>query len=56
MLILTAWPEIEKLDLDELKAAMACPIIIDGRNVFDPNTLAQKGFTYHSVGRATVHA
>ena len=56
VLILTAWPEIEKLDLDELKAAMACPIIIDGRNVFDPNTLAQKGFTYHSVGRATVHA
>jgi len=51
VLILTDWPEVKKLDLDQLKAAMKCPVIIDGRNVFDPQVAKAKGFTYHSVGR-----
>ena len=52
VLILTDWPEIRKLDLAKLKAAMKVPVIIDGRNMFDPATIRAAGFTYHSVGRS----
>lgn len=51
LLILTDWPEIRDMDLAKLKAAMKCPVVIDGRNMFDPATLRAAGFTYHSVGR-----
>lgn len=51
VLILTDWPEIRKLDLAKLKAAMKVPVIIDGRNMFDPAAMRTAGFTYHSVGR-----
>ncbi len=52
LLILTDWPEVKQLDLDKLKDAMKCPVIVDGRNVFDPAAVRAKGFTYHSIGRA----
>ncbi len=51
LLILTEWPEVKSLDLDRLKKVMKCPVIVDGRNVFDPANIRAKGFTYHSVGR-----
>lgn len=51
LLILTDWPEVKNLDLKALKAAMKCPVIIDGRNIFDPETIRNEGFTYHCVGR-----
>ena len=54
ILILTDWPEIPKLNLDDLKKKMKCPIIIDGRNIFDPVTMTKHGFTYHSIGRRPV--
>ncbi len=52
LLILTDWPEIREIDLAALKDAMQCPIVVDGRNIFDAKTMDAKGFTYHSVGRA----
>jgi UDPglucose 6-dehydrogenase len=51
LLILTDWPQVKKLDLDQLKSVMKCPVIVDGRNVFDPKVVRSKGFTYHSIGR-----
>ena len=51
VLILTDWPQVKKLDLDKLKSVMKCPVIVDGRNVFDPKTVRAMGFTYHSIGR-----
>lgn len=51
LLILTEWEEFGQLDLNKLKAAMANPIIVDGRNVFDPEKLRKLGFEYYSVGR-----
>ena len=51
LLILTEWPELQQLDLAELKKKMACPVIIDGRNVFEPATMREAGFTYISIGR-----
>jgi UDPglucose 6-dehydrogenase len=54
VLILTNWPEIGKMDLAQLKKAMRCPIIIDGRNVFPPAQMAELGFIYHSIGRQPI--
>jgi UDPglucose 6-dehydrogenase len=54
LLILTDWPEFARLDLAQLKKAMTYPIVIDGRNLYDPATMAAAGFIYSSVGRADV--
>jgi UDPglucose 6-dehydrogenase len=51
LLILTDWPQVRSLDLDKLKKVMKCAVIIDGRNMFNPDDVRAKGFTYHSVGR-----
>lgn len=54
LLVLTDWDEFRKIDLKSLHAALRYPIVIDGRNLFDPATMSQAGFTYLSVGRPTV--
>jgi UDPglucose 6-dehydrogenase len=51
LLILTDWEEFARLDLDKLHAALRYPIVIDGRNLYDPRTMTKHGFTYLSVGR-----
>jgi UDPglucose 6-dehydrogenase len=51
LVILTEWPEFAGLDLGRIKEAMANPIIIDGRNVFDPAVPRGLGFEYYSIGR-----
>jgi UDPglucose 6-dehydrogenase len=51
LLILTDWEEFARLDLDKLHAALRYPIVIDGRNLYDPKTMTKHGFTYLSVGR-----
>jgi len=55
LLILTDWREFAELDLHRLHATMRYPIVIDGRNLYDPPTMAEHGFTYMSVGRAAAH-
>ena len=51
LLILNDWAEFADLDLERLHSALRFPIIIDGRNLYDPATMNQKGFSYLSVGR-----
>jgi UDPglucose 6-dehydrogenase len=51
VLILTEWPEVKNINLDQLKSVMRCPVIVDGRNIFDPKEMRKRGFTYHCVGR-----
>lgn len=51
LLILTEWEEFATLDLPQLRAEMKYPIVIDGRNLYDPEVMAAAGFTYYSVGR-----
>jgi UDPglucose 6-dehydrogenase len=53
LLILTEWEEFGALDLKRLKAELKYPIVIDGRNLYDPELMAASGFTYYSVGRAS---
>jgi UDPglucose 6-dehydrogenase len=51
LVIATEWSNFTSLDLEELKSAMAEPVIIDGRNIYDPHKMKQMGFTYRSIGR-----
>ena len=51
LLVLTDWPQVKSIDLAKLKEAMNVPVVVDGRNVFDPKAIRALGFTYHSVGR-----
>jgi UDPglucose 6-dehydrogenase len=51
LLILTEWEEFASLDLDRLQQELKYPIVIDGRNLYDPELMAGRGFTYYSVGR-----
>ncbi len=51
LLIVTEWEEFKDLDLKKIKEVMANPIIVDGRNIFDPERVRSLGFEYYSVGR-----
>jgi UDPglucose 6-dehydrogenase len=51
LVLCTEWDEFRDLDLKKLRAAMAQPIVLDGRNVFDPKRMEELGFVYKSVGR-----
>lgn len=52
LLLLTAWPDYWSPDYSELHQRMREPVIIDGRNVYDPQLLQDLGFTYYGVGRS----
>lgn len=52
LLILTEWEEFATLDLRRLNSKLRYPIVIDGRNLYNPETMAAHGFSYYSVGRA----
>ena len=55
LLILTEWEEFGNLDLNRLRQELKYPIVIDGRNLYDPEVMSAEGFTYYSVGRAASH-
>jgi UDPglucose 6-dehydrogenase len=55
LLVLTDWSEFARLDLKRLSSMMRYPIVVDGRNLFDPVVMQQNGFTYISVGRPAVY-
>lgn len=52
--VCTEWPEFTALDLPRVYKEMARPLIVDGRNVFDPQVMADIGFTYVPTGRPAV--
>jgi UDPglucose 6-dehydrogenase len=54
LIIATEWAEFANVDLAIVKENMTTPIVFDGRNLFDPQTMAKLGFHYHSIGRASV--
>jgi UDPglucose 6-dehydrogenase len=51
LLIVTEWNEFRFPDFDRIKKALKDPVVFDGRNVYDPRTMWEHGFTYHSIGR-----
>jgi UDPglucose 6-dehydrogenase len=52
LVMCTAWDEFRSLDLEKAKRHLAYPIVVDGRNFFDPAEMAGMGFTYHGTGRS----
>jgi UDPglucose 6-dehydrogenase len=53
LVIVTEWEQFRALDLPRLKREMACPVIVDLRNVYQPEEVIGHGFRYESVGRTT---
>jgi UDPglucose 6-dehydrogenase len=51
LVIVTEWKAFRSPDFNELKSSLIRPVIFDGRNLYDPSTMIEKGFTYFGVGR-----
>jgi UDPglucose 6-dehydrogenase len=51
VVICTEWNEFKQLDLGRLKQSMRQPIIVDGRNIYDPKMAERAGFHYRGMGR-----
>jgi UDPglucose 6-dehydrogenase len=52
MVVCTDWDEFRSLDLPRAKELLAHPIVVDGRNMFDPAVMRANGFVYYGTGRA----
>ncbi len=53
LVIVTEWQEFRNPDFGVMRRLMRNPVIFDGRNLYEPHTVAGHGFTYHSIGRQT---
>jgi UDPglucose 6-dehydrogenase len=51
LVLVTEWNEFRQLDMARIKQLMRRPIIIDGRNIYDPSLMRELGFTYRGIGR-----
>ena len=51
LVVATEWEEFRQLDLAALREAMAYPVVVDGRNLFDPLEMSNAGFSYYPTGR-----
>ncbi len=51
VMVVTEWNEFKQLDLDQLKSMLKQPVVFDGRNIYDPRLMKEKGFTYRAIGR-----
>ncbi|MCF4166215.1 UDP-glucose/GDP-mannose dehydrogenase family protein [Zavarzinia compransoris] len=54
LVIITEWNEFRALDLGRIAGAMKRPVVVDMRNIYRPEEMAEAGFNYYSVGRAPV--
>src|SRR5713101_8220291 len=51
LVVVTEWNEFRHLDMARVKASMRRPVIVDGRNIYDPAVMRGHGFTYRGIGR-----
>jgi len=51
LVVVTDWNEYRHPDFGRIKAELRRPIVIDGRNLYDPQKMRALGFTYLSIGR-----
>jgi len=51
IIVVTEWNEFKQLDMNRLKRAMRQPVIVDGRNIYEPEIMKAYGFTYRGIGR-----
>src|SRR6476646_839323 len=52
LVIVTEWEQFRALDFDRLKTIMAQPVLVDLRNVYQPDEMSRRGFAYEGIGRA----
>ncbi|MGH7441640.1 MAG: UDP-glucose dehydrogenase family protein [bacterium] len=52
LVVLTEWDEFRELNLAAVKKVMKTPLLVDGRNLYDPDKMKKLGFSYQSVGRS----
>ena len=51
LIIATEWKEFRSTDLEQVKKALKTPVIFDGRNLYEPMLVREKGITYYAIGR-----
>ena len=51
LVVVTDWNEFKHLDMGRIKASMAEPVLIDGRNIYEPRKMQELGFVYRGIGR-----
>jgi UDPglucose 6-dehydrogenase len=51
LVIVTEWTEFRNPDFDRMKRLMAGNAIFDGRNIYQPQTMREKGFVYYGIGQ-----
>ena len=51
LIVVTEWNEFKQLDMARIKAAMRQPVLIDGRNIYEPKRMRELGFIYQGIGR-----
>lgn len=51
LVIVTEWNEFRRPDFERMKTLMRQPVIFDGRNIYDPVRIREKGFAYYGIGR-----
>jgi UDPglucose 6-dehydrogenase len=54
LVVVTDWNEYRHPDFDRMKESLRSPVVIDGRNLYALDRMQKLGFTYHSIGRASV--
>ena len=52
--IVTEWKAFRSPDFDQIKSRLKQPIVFDGRNLFEPDVMAEAGFEYHGIGRSVL--
>jgi len=55
LVVITEWNLFRSPDFERIRSTLKAPVIFDGRNLYDPAFLAKQGFTYYSIGRASVN-
>ncbi|MCG1041664.1 UDP-glucose/GDP-mannose dehydrogenase family protein [Mycetohabitans sp. B8] len=56
LVIMTEWKAFKSPDFNALKRALKAPLVFDGRNLYEPDAMAELGIEYHAIGRGAVPA
>jgi UDPglucose 6-dehydrogenase len=51
VIVVTEWNEFKQVDLPRMKSVMKKPVVVDGRNIYDPERMDELGFIYRGIGR-----
>ncbi|SFP65686.1 nucleotide sugar dehydrogenase, partial [Cupriavidus sp. OV096] len=56
LVIATEWKVFRSPDFRAIRASLKAPVIVDGRNLYDPEAMTAAGIEYHAIGRGTINA